>query len=166
MLKALSPLVSVVILVVISISIASLVAPWMYELVTTTTNETSTSAQQQIKCRSAGMDFDSEYGQYGVDWNFTGNESDWLEAKVVNTKNINLYGFSFEVTLESQSGEEIKHYDCTSGTEMSESNPLMPGRSAILEANITEDINDSVSTLKAVKVLNPVCPEISPSLIL
>ncbi len=162
--KALSPLVSVTILVVISLSIASLVAPWMYEIVTTTTNETGSDLRQQIKCRNAGLDFDPGYGSYGADWNFTGDESDWLRVKIVNTGTIDLWGFSFEVTLESQSGEEILHYDPTPATEMTASNPLRPPTSAVIEANITQDINDTISTLKAIKVLNSVCVEIAPRL--
>ena len=79
MLKALSPMISVTLLIVISLTLASLIAPWMYELVTTTTNETSVDVRQQIKCRSAGLDFDSQYKNYGADWNFTGNTSDWID---------------------------------------------------------------------------------------
>jgi FlaG/FlaF family flagellin (archaellin) len=166
--RAVSPIVSVVILIVISLSIASFIAPWMYELVLTTTNETGSSTQQQIRCRNAGLDFDSAYGNYGVQSNFSGNvsanQTDWIRARVVNTGNLDLYGFSFEVTLENQSVLEIKHYESTDATEMTASYPLRPFRSAIIEANITYDINESITTLKEVKVLNSVCAEVAPSL--
>ncbi len=162
--KALSPLISVTILVVISLSLAALIAPWMYDLVTTTTNETGSSTAQQVKCRNAGLDFDSDYGDYGADWNFTGNGTDWLKAKVINTGTIDLWGFSFELTLESQSGEEIQHYEPTSSTDMTSSNPLRPPRSAIIEANITQDINDTILTLRSVRVLNGVCKDLYANL--
>ena len=161
--KALSPMISTVLLIVIAISITALVAPWMYEMVTTTTNQTGYDTQQQIKCRNAGLDFDSGYGNYGVDWNFTGNGTDWIRANVVNTGNINLWGFSFEVTLESQSGKEIRHYATIQDTALSEINPLKPSESAIIQANVTDDINGSISSLVEVKVLNAVCVLIAPS---
>jgi hypothetical protein len=163
--KALSPLVSATILVVIALSIAAIIAPWMYELVTSTTNQTGSDLRQDIKCRNAGLDFDSNYGYYGADWNFTGNGTDWLKVKVVNTGNVDLFGFSFEITLDSQSGEEIKHYDPTTATEIPDTNPLRPSRSAIIDANITQDINSSISTLKAVRVLNSVCSGLSAYLL-
>jgi hypothetical protein len=164
MAKALSPLISGIIIVVLSISLASAVAPWMYELVMTTTNETGSSTAQQVKCRSAGMDFDSGYGDYGVEWNFTGNGTDWLKAKVINTGNIDLYGFSFELTVISASSQEILHFDATPTTMMTASDPLKAPRSAIIEADITGDINSSVYSLLQVKVLNAACPDLAATL--
>ena len=164
MMKALSPLIAVTILVVISLTLASLVGPWMYELVTSTANETGTDVQTQIKCRKAGLGFDSEYGSYGVEWNFTGNASDWLKAKVVNTGNIDIHGFSFEVTLDSTAGEEIRHYDPTPATQHTEADPLRAARSAVIQANITQDINETIYTLHSVRVLNTVCKDLAPLL--
>jgi hypothetical protein len=162
--KALSPLVSGIIVVVLSISIASVVAPWMYELVMTTTLDTQNTTAQQVKCRNAGIDFDADYGYYGADWNFTGNGTDWLKAKMINTGTIDIYGFSFELTLDSASGEEIRHYDATQSSHKTASNPLKAPRSAIIEANITQDINGSVYTLRTVKVLNAVCVDLAAKL--
>ena len=164
MMKALSPLISGIIIVVLSISIASVVAPWMYELVMTTTEETGNTTAQQVKCRSAGMDYDSEYGNYGVDWNFTGNGTDWLRAKMINTGTIDLYGFSFELTLIASASEEIQHYEATPATRKTASDPLKAPRSSIIEANITQDINSSIYFLKTVKVLNTVCSDLAPKL--
>ena len=100
--KAISPIVSVVILVVISISLAAMIAAWMYDIVTSTTNQTQQDAALQLKCRKAGLDFDSGYGNNGVLWNFTGNGSDWLSAKVVNTGSVDLHGFSFGIFIVAQ----------------------------------------------------------------
>jgi hypothetical protein len=162
--KALSAVVSALLLIVITIGILSVVTPWMYELVTTTTNSTGSTTAQQIMCRNAGLELDSNYGYYGVDWNFTGNGTDWLKARIENTGNIDMWGFSFELTLLSSSGDEIMHYGLTNSTEVTASVPLRPSRSAIISANITEDINSSIHTLKAVKVLNSVCDGVAPSL--
>lgn len=155
--KAVSPMISAIILVVIGISVASFVGPWMYELVTTTTNSTGNDARSQVICRSAGLDFDSNYGYYGVTWNFAGNGNDTIKAKLVNSGTVDLYGFSFEVTLDSAGGEEIKHYSPTNTTEATSSDPLRSSQSKIIEADITEDINGSYYTFKSLKMLNTVC---------
>ena len=42
-----------------------------------------------------------------------------------------------------------------------ESDPLVPSMSAILEANITEDIDSGVYTVNEIKLLNSVCPGVS-----
>lgn len=164
MMKALSPIISGIIIVVLSISIASVVAPWMYELVMTTTQDTQNTTALQVKCRSAGIDYDSEYGNYGVDWNFTGNGTDWLRAKMINTGTIDMYGFSFELTLISATSEEIMHYDATPSSQKTASDPLKAPRSAIIVANITPDINSSIHALKTVKVLNTVCVNLAAKL--
>ncbi len=166
--KALSPIVSVVILIVISLSIASLVSTWMYKLVTTTTNETGSTTQQMVRCRNAGLDFDTNYGYYGVQSNFSGNVSangtDWIRIKIVNTGAIDLYGFTVEATLLNNSMEQIEHYSLTSASEKTSSYPLRSSESAIITANITYDINESTTTLADVKILNTVCPEVAPSI--
>ncbi len=168
MTKGLSPLISVTILIVIAISIASFMAPWMYELVVGTANETQATADRQVMCRNAGLDFDSSYGYYGVSYNFSANESagesDFLRAKVMNTGTVNLRGFSFELTVENQSVEQILYYEPTSATQKTLSDPLRPSRSAIISANITSGIDGNTTILRSVKVITSVCPEVSPSI--
>ncbi|UCD03097.1 MAG: hypothetical protein JSV63_00465 [Candidatus Aenigmatarchaeota archaeon] len=163
--KALSPIVSVVILIVLSLTIASLVAPWIYDLVLTTANETGISTEQQVRCRQAGLDFDSSYGNYGIKYNFSlnvsANESDWIRVRVVNTGNVNLYDISFEVLIENATHENIIHYDATDSSQFTSSYPLRPGSSSLLTANISEDWNESIALLKEVKVINSVCPGVS-----
>jgi hypothetical protein len=164
--KGLSPIVSVVILVVISLSIASLVAPWMYNMITMTANETGTTAQQQVRCRTAGLDFGTDYGYYGVQYNFSGNvsanETDWIKMKIVNTGTLDLYGFTVEATLLNNTDEVIEHYALTDASVRTASNPLKSAQSAIIVANITYDINETITELIEVKVLNSVCHEVAP----
>jgi hypothetical protein len=166
--KGLSPIVSVVILVVISLSIASMVAPWMYNMVTQTANETGTTAQQQVRCRTAGLDFDTNYGYYGVLYNFSGNvsanETDWIKMKIVNTGTLDLHDFTVEATLLNNTDEIIEHYALTDASARTASNPLKSSQSAIITANITYDINETTTTLTEVKVLNSVCHELAPSI--
>lgn len=163
--KALSPIVSVVILIVISLSIASLVAPWIYTLVTTTANETGTDARQQTRCRNAGLDFDTGYENYGVFSNFSlnvsANESDLIRVRIVNAGNIDLYGFTFEVFIENGTVDQIMHYEPTESSQFTFSYPLRPSMSSLLVANISDDWNESTATLKEVKIINLVCPGIS-----
>lgn len=151
--KGVSPIISAVILIVVAIAISTLVGPWMYNLARTSTNETATSTITDIRCRNAGIDFDSDYATYGVDWNFT-TLSDWLKVKAENTGTINLHNFSFELTINNSN---ILQYDVKNDSQRSLSNPLKPGQAAILEANITANIS---GTLNRVKLRNEVCKNV------
>lgn len=165
--KGLSPLISVTALIVIALTIASFMATWMYDLTARTANETAGSAGRLVLCRSAGLDFDSSYGTGGVSYNLSGNGTagnlDWIRARVKNTGSVSLYGFSFEVTLDDGTGESIAHYDATSESQKTAGNPLLSGRSAIITANVTEDLNESTVLIMEIRVLNAVCPDLSPA---
>jgi len=166
--KGLSPIISVVILVALSISLMSYVAPWMYNMVYKTTNSTGSEAQRQIMCRNAGLGLDDSYGSYGIDYNFSfnvsANETDWIKAKVVNTGTVNLYAFTFEVLIQNGTEEDIYHYGLTDSSERTAANPLYSAMSAILTANVTEDWNESTAVVREVKIINAVCPEVAPSI--
>ena len=150
-----SPLISMVILVAIIFGIAAFVAPWMYTMVTSVTNETAATTGQELQCQNTAYDFDTDFATFGVDWNFTG-ATDSLSVKVINTGNINLYGFSFELELNRTVGNpEIKYFEVNETSQRTAMNPLKPGQSAILEAVMDQDLN---GTLVKLKVLNPVCP--------
>ncbi|MFH0956556.1 MAG: hypothetical protein V1813_01695 [Candidatus Aenigmatarchaeota archaeon] len=167
MVKGLSPLISVTVLIAIALTTAAFMAGWIYDLTATTTNQTTSDAQRLVMCRSAGLDFDPSYGDYGVDYNLSGNGTagsvDWIRAQVTNTGSVDLYGFSFEVTIDGGSGAEIVYYEPTPGSQKTPSSPLRPGRSAILSANVTPDINGSAVSLIEVRVINTMCPDVSPS---
>jgi hypothetical protein len=164
--KGLSPLISVTVLIVIALTIASFMATWMYDLTTKTTNETGSSAERMVMCRSAGLDFDSSYETDGVSYNLSGNGTagtmDGLVAKVRNTGSVDLYGFSFEVEYTEGSTGQIAHYDATAPSQKTPLNPLRSGRSAMIYANVSPDLNESTVTITLVRVLNAVCPDLSP----
>lgn len=150
-----SPLISMVILIAIVFGIAAFMAPWMYTAVTTVTNQTTTASDTEMRCQSTAYDFDMGYGTFGAEWNFT-TSGDTLSAKVINTGNVNLYGFSFEVELNRTIGTPgIFYFDVNSSTQRTAINPLKPGQSAILEAVMDQDLN---GTLAKLKINNPVCP--------
>ena len=154
--KGLSPLISTVIIIGIVLAIATFIAPWAFELATSTANTTATETENQIKCQNAGYDFDTSYGTYGANWNFseTGGE-DTLSVKISNTGTINLYNFSVEVETNTS---EIFDFAINNTYQKTASSPLKPGQSTILHAMINVDIN---GTLTRVRVLNDVCKHIS-----
>ena len=155
-LKGISPIISFVILITLVFFIATIVTPWTYNLAKNLTTQTGSSALSDIQCRNAAYDFDTNYGNYGVLWNFSG-VNDTLSVKIENTGTINLYDFSLEIKLGSGESQTIKNLDINQTTQKTKSNPLKPGHSAILKAVILEDLEDSLSE---VRVLNDVCPDV------
>jgi flagellin-like protein len=148
-----SPIISTVILIVVVFSIAAAVSPWMIGIVTETSNETGTSAINEIKCREAAFDFDTGYGTYGASWSFS-TVNNTLGIRIKNTGTVTLYNFSFELTINDTI---IEYFDATEATQRTSANPLKPRNSAFINASITKDIND---TLTSLKVLNYVCPNV------
>ena len=51
----------------------------------------------------------------------------------------------------------IEYYYTTAGTQRTSANPLKPGQTAFINASLTSDVND---TLTSVKILNIVCPNV------
>ncbi len=146
-----SPIISAVILIAIVVTIATIVAPWALNIALNVSNRTGGDIDQRLICQNTDYDFDTNYGTYGINWNFTGS-SDWLRARIVNTGTQKLYGFSFEIVLNTS---EIRSYDVNSTSQKTQSNPMLPGEWALLDAVLTDDINN---TLTEVKILNDACP--------
>ena len=145
--KAISELLSVVIIIGLIVIIAGLVGPWAMDFSRRQVGNTQNNTDSQISCQNTAYDFDSSYGNSGVEWDFSG-ANDWLKAKVMNTGSINLHSFSFQIYI---NGTGYKFF---SAKDQSPENVLKPGRSAILEAEITGDLT---GTLTEVSVLNGVC---------
>ncbi len=150
--RGISPIISVVILIVVIFSIAATVGPWMYNIVTTTTNQTSTDVDMQLLCQNTAYDFDTDYATFGVNWS---ESSNILTVKIINTGTINLYNFSFEIILNSTI---IRYFNATVDTQKTTANPLKPGQTTMVEAYNTTVIVGS--TLNEVKILNEVCPSV------
>ena len=149
--KGISPMLATVILILIVISLATIIAPWIYDLVTRTTEDVGDDVITDIECQNAAFDFITSYGTYGVMYNFTGTSYS-LNASIRNTGTINLYNFTFEIRHNTTS---ITHWNVTAATQILKANPLKPSESAIIAAYITLDIN---GTLNEVTILNDVCP--------
>ena len=151
-----SPLISTVIIIGISLVIATFVVPWAYDLAVSTSNTTATETDLQIKCQNAGYDFVTSYGTNGASANFSGTSgADILSVSITNTGTINLYNFSIEVTTNTS---EIFEFGINSTYQKTPNSPLKPGRTTILHAVMNIDINGTLST---VRVLNEVCKHIS-----
>jgi flagellin-like protein len=149
--KAISPIVSGVILILIAVSLASIVAPWAYDLVKNVTTNTGNDAIDNIECQNAAYDFVTSYGTYGVQWDFTGTLYS-LNTSIKNTGTVSLHNFSIQITHNTTN---ITKWDMTSATQKTGSNPLKPSETWIFVASITTDLN---GTLNDVTVLNNVCP--------
>ncbi len=159
-----SPLVSTVLLIGITLLMAVIVGPWAVRLATDASRSASDSANQDMLCRQTAYAFDSDYGNSGISWDFNGTNGT-VSAKIINTGSQNLYNFSLEITMRTPEGATrlVVHpgVNVTSETQRSASSPLKPGYEWIIEADVA-GINDTWS-LTEVKVINEVCPRVSPS---
>jgi hypothetical protein len=144
--KAVSVLLSTIIVIGLIVVIAGLVGPWAINFANRQVNNTGGKADNQITCQNTAYDFDSSFGNSGVDWNFAQRT---LKAKIINTGSVNLHSFSFQIYIQ---GAGYKFFPTKN--IITPDNPLKPGQSALLEANMTEDISGQ---LTEVKVLNGVC---------
>jgi FlaG/FlaF family flagellin (archaellin) len=153
--KGVSESITFVILVALVFTTAAIVGPWVYNMATQRADAERNHTTTVTVCREAGYDFDTSYGTGGITWNFTDN---LLYARIKNTGTVKLYGFWFELILNSTI---IMHYDATPGTAKTSASPLRPGESAIIQANLTDNL--STYTLDSVMILNEPCPSASPS---
>ncbi len=152
--KGVTPLIAVVILIAVTLSVGVLVANFIMNLSQRVVEHTSSDIETGIRCGNAALDFDASFGSLGVDWDFGG--ADRLDVKVVNTGTVNLYGFSIEAVINS-GGTAVKELGVQAGYDRPRNNPLRPAQSAMLKANITENL---AGTLESVKVLNEACPAV------
>jgi hypothetical protein len=148
--RGISPMISMVMLIIIVFALAGIIGPWVVDLIRTTSERTGGDVSTGMVCSKFSYAFDSDYGTDGIFYDFLGS-NDQLKVKLINTGTVNAYGFSFQILTEGL----IEEYMPTEPSKITEGNPLKPGQSVILEANITRDI---VDVLKEVKVLNAVCP--------
>ncbi len=161
--KGVSPLISTVLLVGIVIIMAAVIGPWALRIATEASEGARTDVEKELICRQTAYSFDSDYGNSGVVWNLSGTIGT-VSVKIINTGSQNLYNFSFELMMQAPGGARIiTHPDVniTTETQKTKANPLKPGYGWVVDADIT-NINDTWS-LSEVKLINEVCPRISPS---
>lgn len=151
--KGISPLISTVILVAVTLSVASIVANFIANTSQRVADDAASDIAAGIRCKNAAMDFDTEFGSLGIDWSL--GPTDKMDVKIINTGEANLYGFSVEAWIDSGT-ESVKNFNMQEAYKRDRNNPLKPGQSAILKANITEGLSGN---LKSLKVLNAACPQ-------
>ncbi len=161
--KGVSPMISTILLIGIVMLMAAVIGPWVMNLALHASQSAGNEANQEIICRATAYAFDTDYGSSGVAWNFS-ETNGTLSTKIINTGTQNLYNFSMELTMQTQTGVKLIIYpevNVTEETQRTKVNPLKPGYDWILEADVT-NINNTWSLTK-VKVINDVCPRVSPS---
>ena len=153
MMKGIDPIIATVILVLLVVSIAAIVGPWIYDLATSTTGKQKNETDLFLLCQNTAYDFDTNYANNGVNWSDSANS---LKVKIINTGSINLYDFSFEALINTT---VIRYFNTTSSTQKAKANPLKPQQSAIIQAENTSIIVGG--TLNEVRILNGVCLTVS-----
>ncbi|MEM5871377.1 MAG: hypothetical protein QW051_00725 [Candidatus Aenigmatarchaeota archaeon] len=162
--KGISEMVAAVLIIGITISLALVLGPWMVKLATKTSENVETEVNQEFLCRGVAYGFDTNYGVSGVAWNFSDTPGE-ISTKIINTGTQNLYNFSLELTFRTDSGLKIITYPdviISDESQKTKINPLKPGYSCILEAEVNNI--ESEWTLIKVKVINDLCPRNSPSI--
>lgn len=162
-LKGMSPLISTVLLVGIVVLMAAVVGPWAMDIATDVSSNAGSNVNRDLVCRNTAYYFDTDYGNSGVAWSFNGTNGT-VSSKIINTGSQNLYNFSVELTMQTDEGTKLIIYpdiNVTEETQRTSSNPLKPGYEWIIEAEVA-NVNDTWS-LREVKVINEVCPSVSPT---
>ena len=151
--KGIDPIIATVMLVLLVVSIAAVVGPWIYNLATDTTDRQKNKTEEFLVCQNTAYDFDTNYVNNGVNWSDSANS---LKVRIINTGSINLYDFSFEALINNS---VIQYFNTTTSTQKTKANSLKPQQSAIIQAQNTSIIVGG--TLNEVRVLNGVCPTVS-----
>ncbi len=141
--RGISPLIGAVMLISIVITLGALLSPWVARLGQGTVNSTGTDVNKEIYCRDMSYDFVTDYGNGGIEWDFSGG-ADYIMIKIKNYGTVDVYGISFEAELSDFS---VRRFPATQATQKTESRPLRPGESAVIEANITEDLSATMEKL-------------------
>jgi flagellin-like protein len=150
--KAVSPLVSTILVIAIIVVIAGMLGPWALNFAGRKVNNTQTDTENRITCQNTAYDFDTSYGNSGTEWDFSGT-NDYLRVKIINTGSVNLHSFSFQIYIQ---GAGYQFFPVKN--EITPDNPLKPTQSTIIEANISGDL---VGSLTEVRILNGVCKTFS-----
>jgi flagellin-like protein len=139
--KGISPLIGAIVLISITFTLAAMMYPWLSRLAEDSTNQTGQTTNKEIYCRDMSYDFVTSYGTNGIDWNFSGG-SDYLRVQVKNYGNVDVYDFSFDLELSDFS---LVRFDTTNTSQKPKVNALKPGDSAIIEADITQDLTQNLN---------------------
>ncbi len=153
MVKGLEPLVSAVLVVAIVLAASSIISVWYMGFVSRSVKGEGSRIAETTECGQAALDFDSSGTGGGIRWDFSGpRETDYLEAWLVNTGPVNLYGFVFEAFVDQSDGTHI--FVLQPEKDATIANPLKPGQSRLFKSKLTEDVQGE---LKRIRVMNGAC---------
>lgn len=141
--RGLSPLIGAIILITITFTLAATMLPWITKLTEQSTNQTDQNVNKDIYCRDMSYDFVTEYGTYGIEWDLSGG-SDYLRVKIKNYGTVDVYDFSFDLELSDYS---LIRFSATTESQKTRINALKPGDSAIIEADIAQDLTQNLSKI-------------------
>ena len=145
--KGISPFISAMFLIVFVIAVSSILSPWFSSFTKGKTSAVEDNSEGQIDCIFSSLDFSSS----DIEYNLT-TTPDWVNITLDNTGSTNLYNFEVILTVDN----EVKVYSPTPESQKNSSNPLNPGETTILIADITDDLS---GTLEKIKVVAKNCPK-------
>ena len=100
LMKGISPLISIVLIIAVSVAVASIVSTWVISYTRTTTSEVSQKSEQQVNCMYAELTFGSvTHCTYGT--------SDYLYGTIRNSGNIDLNNITLQIIYADSSLQTI-----------------------------------------------------------
>ncbi|MBI2085528.1 MAG: hypothetical protein HYT71_03370 [Candidatus Aenigmarchaeota archaeon] len=142
-LKGVSPLIATVLLVAITITLATVIVPWAINFAQTSMDAVTGPGEEKVNCIEAGLNFQSS----DVGYNSLANPSA-INVTISNTGLVGLYDFRFQFKLgDTYSGL----YSPT--TQYNVSSKVLPQQKVTLNASIPQ----LTGTLKSVRVISNYC---------
>lgn len=142
-LKGVSPLISTVILVAITVTLAVVVVPWAIDFAQTQINTITTQGEEKVNCIEAGLNFQAS----DVGYDALTNPSK-INVTLTNTGLVGLYDFRFQFKLgDTYSGL----YSPT--TQYNASLKVSPQQKVTLNASIPQ----LSGTLKSIRLISNYC---------
>jgi len=154
-LKGISPIISTVMLIVLTVALGTIVTVWTVDVTRNVTNITGDAAMTKVQCQQAGYDFDYSFATKGINYSFA-TASNYIDLMLTNTGSVNLYNFSAQAWTIDGGQTAVYDLEMNSTTQRTQANPLKPGQTALLKAVVATDIN---GTLSLVRVNNLACKD-------
>jgi flagellin-like protein len=138
--KGISPFISTILLIAITVAVAGMIGLWITTLTHTQTGIVGNKTEEDIDCRYAGIKIDDST----IQCNFAGS-SDQLNFTLENTGTVDMYNFNGEIYL----GGLIYSYSVynpLTNLAFNSTYPIRPGESKTVVVNITDNLASSNPT--------------------
>jgi hypothetical protein len=140
--KGITTLISFIILVAITFTIAAMMNPWLFRTITNEGDDLNDESNQFV-CRNVQYAFIMAYGTEGMDFSLC-TEPRYVRAKIKNYGSVDLYGFSFLLVFNDS---EIT-IPVTQESQSTESDPLRPQEERLIEGIPEECISDPPNEIR------------------